>query len=341
MMADLVNSLWYGDAAAARVGRALLAPLAKMFETVATRRARAYDGGARSVVASPIPAISVGNLTVGGTGKTPFAAMLVARLRALGRHPALVMRGYGGDEPTLHEWLNPGVPVFADPDRARAIALAAESGADVAVLDDAFQHRRARRDLDIVLVSVERWRDDLRLLPAGPLREPLTALRRAGLVVLTVKSATAEATARVRTAVSAIAPGVPLSVATFTLDALHSVDADAGDASLPLTSLRAADVLAVAAIGDPASFFAQLEGAGARVTRVTYGDHHAYTAREAEQLAALGRNHKYVVTTAKDAVKLRRVWPANAPRPWYVSQAVAVSDGASLLDAALRRALTR
>lgn len=339
MIADLADAVWYGAGIGARITRALLAPAAKLFELAAVSRARAYDRGHRATTPSAIPVISVGNLTVGGTGKTPVAAMLAAELRRTGQTPALVMRGYGGDETILHELLNPGVRVYADVDRVRGIAHAAADGADVVVLDDAFQHRRAARDLDIVLVSVDRWRDGMRLLPAGPLREPIGALRRAGLVALTVKGASPADVAHARDAVQRAAAGVPVIVIRFALDALR---APGGDRTpLPLRVLDGAAVLAIAGIGDPRSFFAQLERTGARLTRAAFADHHAYSAADAARLGHLASSHKYVVTTGKDAVKLRVVWPANAPPLWYVSQAVAVSDGASLLDAALRRALAR
>jgi tetraacyldisaccharide 4'-kinase len=345
MIAELANEIWYGNSFAARIARVLLLPAARVFEVAATRRARAYDRGDRQQVESAIPVVSVGNLTVGGTGKTPFAGMLVRTLREMGRAPAIVMRGYGGDEPVLHEWLNPGVRVYTTPDRAEGIARATADGADVAVLDDAFQHRRAARDLDIVLVSVDRWRDGMHLLPAGPLREPIAALRRASVVALTLKSASRGEIAHVREQIGRAAPGIPTIVVELTPDTLRpAVGKGPGAATrpaLPLGELGAADVFAIAGIGDPASFFAQLERAGARVTRATFADHHAYTDSDVDALVRQAAGHKYVVTTAKDAVKLGPRWPANAPALWYVSQAVAVSDGASLLDAALRRALSR
>jgi len=348
MIAELANEIWYGRSMGARIARVLLLPAAKVFEVAATRRARAYDRGERQQLESAIPVVSVGNLTVGGTGKTPFAGMLVGTLREMGRTPAIVMRGYGADEAVVHEWLNPGVRVYTTPDRAEGIARAAADGADVVVLDDAFQHRRAARDLDIVLVSVDRWRDGMQLLPAGPLREPMAALRRASLVALTVKSASPSDVAHVREQVGRTAPGVPTIVVELTPDTLRPVTGKRQGAparpSLPLDALGALDaasVLAVAGIGDPASFFTQLERVGARVTRATFTDHHAYTGSEVAELVRRASGHKYVVTTAKDAVKLGVLWPANAPALWYVSQAVAVSDGASLLDAALRRALSR
>ena len=131
MIAELANEIWYGRSMGARIARVLLLPAAKVFEVATTRRARAYERGDRQQVESAIPVVSVGNLTVGGTGKTPFAAMLVGKLREMGRTPAIVMRGYGADEPILHEWLNPGVHVYTTPDRAAGIARAAADGADV------------------------------------------------------------------------------------------------------------------------------------------------------------------------------------------------------------------
>lgn len=249
------------------------------------------------------------------------------------------MRGYGADETLLHERLVPGVRVIADPDRARGIRAAAAAGADVVVLDDAFQHRRAARDLDIVLVSVDRWRDRLATLPGGPLREPLSALRRASLVMLTCKGADAQAVAAVRDQVARVAPGVPIAAVSFTLGDLHPAAGDG--AAMPLAALAGESVLAIAGIADPASFFAQLERAGAVVTRTRFADHHAYDAGDVTRLVALARGHKHVVTTGKDAVKLASLWPANGPRLWYVSQAVTMQDGESFIDAALRRALRR
>lgn len=338
-MAALADRLWYGRSAGARIGRAALAPLSALFSGAARLRGRAYDRGVARTVSSAIPVISVGNVSVGGTGKTPFAAEIVRRLRAMGCTPAIVMRGYGADETVLHERLNPGVRVVADADRARGIRAAAAAGADVAVLDDGFQHRRAARDLDIVLVSVDRWRDGLGTLPGGPLREPLSALRRASLVVLTSKVAGATDVTVVRRAVERIAPDVPVIAAAFVPGDL--LPATGNVPARSLAELAGSRVLAIAGIGDAASFFTQLERAGAAVTRARFADHHAYDAADVSRLVALAANHKHVVTTGKDAVKLAALWPANGPRLWYVSQAVTMLDGESYIDAALRRALRR
>lgn len=344
------EDVWYANDVRARSARFALAPVAALYHAVVSARNTLYDRGVFRTRSSPIPVISVGNLTVGGTGKTPFTAYLVARLAEMGMRPAVVMRGYGADESLLHDWLNPGVRIYASPDRVAGIALAADSGANVAVLDDGFQHRRAGRALDIVLVSAEQWRESLPLLPAGPLREPLSALRRAGLVVVTCKSVTDACALAVVSHLKDIVPGVPVVRAEFLLHELvRAGGQQAGgqqmdgqhDETRSLAALSGADVLGIAGVADPASFFAQLRALGAQLTSRVFPDHHAYTADEVSGLAAAATHHKYAVTTGKDAVKLGPVWPAKGPRLWYVSQAVRISDGESVIARALRDAVSR
>jgi tetraacyldisaccharide 4'-kinase len=226
--------------------------------------------------------------------------------------------------------------VIVSPDRADGVEEAARCGADVAVLDDAFQHRRLRRTVDLVLVSAERFTGRARLLPAGPYREPLAALRRASAVIVTRKSATPAEAAAVAARLRRAAPGVPVAVAALSLDALQEVG---GDARRPLAELRGRRVLAIAAVGDPSSFVAQLSAAGAIVTPATFRDHHRFTATDGESLAARAAGVDVAVCTLKDAVELGPLWPRAASRLWYVSQRVALEQGAPALDAQLRRAL--
>ena len=176
------GGLWGGLASVLAAGPALL------FGAVVRVRNALYDRGWLPARRAPLPVVSVGNLTVGGTGKTPVAAWIVRRLSERGHRPALVSRGYGRDELALHGRWNPAVPVVASPDRAGAAREAARRGADVAVLDDGFQHRRLARDADVVLLAAEE-RFPGRMLPAGPYREPSRALRRADLIVVTRKAA--------------------------------------------------------------------------------------------------------------------------------------------------------
>lgn len=299
-----------------------------------------YDSGLIRPRSSSVPVISVGNLTVGGTGKTPFTAHIVQLLREMraGYELAIVMRGYGGDEMMLHEQLNPGVRVYASPDRAAGVALAAADGANVVVLDDAFQHRRATRSLDIVLVSAEQWRDDMKVLPAGPLRESLAGLRRAQLIVVTSKGAGAVRISRIVSHLARIAPDVPMARAEFMMRDL--VDAQQPEGRTNLQALAGADVLAIAGVGDPSSFLAQLRALNAHVTPRVFPDHHAYSASDVAAMAREARSHKYVVTTGKDAVKLAPMWPAKAAPLWYVSQAVRIT-GESVVTQALRDAVSR
>lgn len=334
-----VEQIWYGSSATSCVMRAVLTPLSWVYASVIWARSLLYDHSVIASHASSIPVISVGNVSVGGTGKTPFSAYLVDRLTKAGHHPAIVMRGYGGDETRLHDRLNPGLTVIADRDRVAGIRTAATLGADVAVLDDAFQHRRAKRDLDIVLVSADRWSADIRQLPAGPLREPLTSLKRAELIVVTQKSVTDADASAVSRAIGALR-GVTAPVLVARMEPAALVSADTG-ATAALDSIRGERVLAIAGIGDPASFFGQLAQLGAAVTERRFRDHHDYTFDEVRQLSAESTGHKYVVTTGKDIVKLAPLWPAESVELWYLSQVVRLTEGAALADAALAKLFQR
>ncbi|HEX2189501.1 MAG TPA: tetraacyldisaccharide 4'-kinase, partial [Longimicrobiaceae bacterium] len=183
---------WAGEAGVA--GSALdaaLAPAELLFRGGVAARNLAYDRGWLRAERAPVPVVSVGNLGVGGAGKTPVAAWIAARLLARGLRPAVALRGYGDDEVQVHRELNPEVPVFAAARRVDAAREAAAAGRDVVVLDDGFQHRALARDLDVVLVSAEGWTPGRRLLPRGPWREGAAGLRRAGVLVATRKSADA------------------------------------------------------------------------------------------------------------------------------------------------------
>lgn len=332
------DRVWYGDdgrAAAARVG---LLPLAMLFRGVVAARGALYDAGLARVHPAAVPALSVGNLTVGGTGKTPVAAWVAARLRARGARPALVLRGVGGDEPLVHALLNPDVPVVVDADRVRGAQRARAAGADVVVLDDAFQHRRAARAVDLVLMSAERADAPVRVLPAGPYREPLAALSRASAVVVTRKAATSTAADRLCARLTARFPSVPQVVMHLAPDALRRWGTP--DAMRVGDGVRGRRVLAVSGIGDPGAFEAQLRTAGAEVVSAAFPDHHAFTAADAASLARRGDDAALVVCTLKDAVKLGPLWPRLASPLWYVSQRVVVERGGEVLDGLLDRLLS-
>ncbi len=330
-MPDLfsIHRLWWSETVGARLARAALLPLEAGYGAVVLARSTLYDLGLLAGHASRIPAISVGNLTVGGTGKTPVAAWLAARLLAIGQLPAVVLRGYGSDEPLVHHQLNPSVPVIVSADRVLGIAEAAADGATVAVLDDAFQHRRARRDADIVLVSADRWTARRRLIPAGPFREPVRALRRASLVIVTRKAASAESARLVRGELERTCPGVPVTIAHLRLGELCIVGETKCE---PLAVLGSAPVLAVAAVADPRAFIRQLSALGADVRFSIFPDHHAFTLAEAEDLARSLEPGERAICTLKDAVKLAGLWPRDAGPLWYVSQQVSLEENEAMVD---------
>ena len=333
--ADWVHAVWEGDGIGARVARGALFPAEMLFQMVTSLRSALYSAGVLATRDTAVPALSVGNLTVGGTGKTPLAAHLARRMQELGARPAIVLRGYGDDEPLVHRTLNPDIPIVVSPDRVAGSAQARDLGCDVAVLDDAFQHRRARRVIDVVVISADAWHDTRQhLLPAGPWREPLSATQRASVVVVSRKAASRERAAEIGATVVRVAR-VP--VATVFLDAgeLREVG---GRATMPPESLMGRSVLAIAGIGNPAAFHAQLAARGARVDPVTFRDHHVFTSSEVATLAARATRYDSVVCTLKDAVKLGRLWPGPS-RLWYVSQRVAVESGGDALEAVLKTTL--
>ena len=327
-----VERIWRGDDTGAQLGRAALAPVEALYAGVVALRGAMYGAGLLRSHELALPSVSIGNLSVGGTGKTPVSAWIAAQLISRGARPAIVLRGYGDDEPLVHATLNPSVPVIVSPDRVRGVERAVVAGASVAVLDDAFQHRRARRSADIVLVSADSWPKRVRLLPAGPWREPLRALRRASLAIVTRKAASADDAAVVAAAIAGAAPGLPTATVHLAADALRGAG---HPGERPLSTLAGLDVQAIAAIGDPRAFLQQLEAAGARVRPELFADHHAYTVADAERIALEGARADLSVCTLKDAVKLAHLWPRAAAPLWYVSQRVTVERGAAAVSSLL------
>ena len=331
--------MWTGRGKRARAARALLAPAELLYRAVITARGTLFDWGAFPAESFSIPILSIGNLSVGGTGKTPVAAWFARRLSERGVRPGIVLRGYGGDETIVHERLNEGVPVMAAPDRVRGIREAIAHGVGAVVLDDAFQHRRAARDADVVLVNADAWTGSTRLLPAGPWREPLRSARRANLLIITRKTADRSVVEDVRRALAQAAPRVPVATAYLSPGDLRSTTTGQ---TLPLHVVNGSDLTAIAAIAQPESFFKQLTELGAVVRPFSFPDHHAFTRGDALNLAAAAGDSDFVVCTLKDAVKLESLWPAEAGSLWYVSQRLRIEDGQEhiekLLDDLVRQA---
>lgn len=332
-----IDALWYEQSAAAKVGRALLSPASWLYGAGVSARNARFENDPHRVIDAGIPVLSLGNLTVGGTGKTPLAAWAARELHERGARPAIVLRGYGADEVLVHRALNPDLVVIADGDRVRGVEAARALGATCAILDDAFQHRRIRRLSDWVLVAAESWRDDLRLLPAGPLREPVAALARAHAVIVTRKSASLKQADAILASLTARFPG--LAPAVFHLAPSGLVNVLSGG-TRPAATLVGERVVAVAALGATAPFFTQLREAGSEVDPIAFRDHHAFTTDDVRSIVARSAAADAVVCTLKDAVKLGPLWPRAAPPLWYVSQLAVCERGCPTLDRALEAVAT-
>ncbi len=263
----------------------------------------------------PVPVIVVGNIAVGGSGKTPVVAWLVERLQARGYRPGVVSRGYGrheaetrvvtvndsadkvGDEPLLLARLT-GCPVAVGQDRPAAVAqlIASHPEVDVVISDDGLQHLALRRDVEVVVVDEHvlgnRW-----LLPAGPLREPVNRLQRADLVLLH-----GAVSARLERALTAV-PTAPMGLTGERFESI--ADRDVCRSAADFSGQR---VHAVAGIGRPARFFEQLRAMGLDVVPHPFADHHAFT--PADIAFAAGEP---ILLTEKDAVKCAAFAP---PDTW-------------------------
>ncbi len=334
-MSGFVQRWWRGEAGTAGVLLdAALWPAELGFRAAAYGRNVAFDRGLLARVRVDLPVVSIGNILVGGAGKTPFAAHVARMLSAQGHTPALLHGGYADDEPVLHRQWNPQIPVIVGRDRVAAAREAIETGASVILLDDGFQHRRLARDLDLVLVAAETWTRTPRLLPRGPWREPPTALRRATAIVITARTTEgADARARVQHEVEAEAPGVPVCVAHMAPERWQHAAAATSPRSGASQAPPPGPAIAVAAIAHPELFLRGARAAGAEVEAlIAFRDHHDYDEADAERIRARAGG-RAIVTTEKDWVKLS-AW-LDHERVWVLGQNVTVTHGADTLEAQL------
>src|SRR5574342_98337 len=344
-----LQDAWKGRASL--VLRAGLSTAAAVFRAVLTARSASYRIGLLSTRGLDAPVISIGNVTVGGTGKTPLAEVVVLALREMGARPALISRGYGrrtsgvrivaddggprlgprdgGDEPVLLAERLPGVPIVVGESRYEAGAVAVGTCfANALVLDDGFQHRTLHKDLDIVVVSGSDPWGNGRLFPRGSLREPLSALRRAGLVVVT-NPPTAAATREVDRVLRRRGSAATVLSGVYRPTALWRGDHGRADAP---EAVRGRKVFMLAGLAAPAGFVATAESLGADVTGLAeFPDHHWYTPDDLARVAARARETEAeaVLTTEKDWVRLREVPRGNVPF-WVLSVRVDMgADGAA------------
>lgn len=340
--------------------RALLGVASAFYLVAIAVRNFIYDHLRWPVKRAGRPVISVGNITTGGTGKTPVAAWIANHLQSGGRHVGILTRGYRGrpveeagdradggarqwvenDETMLLARLCPRATIIIEPDRVAGAERAIERGADALVLDDGFQHRRLGRDLDVVLVDATCPFGYGHLLPRGLLREPVVNLRRADVIILTRSDLVADdERQRLLDVLTQASRGRPI------LSSRHRITGFADLKGRPVETVDARDVQAVifAGIGRFEAFRMAIERLGVTVAAAyEYPDHHYYRDDELAQLAdlALQLDANALLTTEKDAVKLVGRWPEGAV-PLLVAPLVVEFDepGEQTLREALDRAV--
>jgi tetraacyldisaccharide 4'-kinase len=329
-----LNEIWYGGA---RPPWWLL-PLSAVYGVASRLRRLAYAKQWRRMTTLSCPVIVIGNLSVGGTGKTPLVCWLALRLAGLRFRPGIVTRGYGGssrraqlvqasdDSNTVGDEAimlarSSGVPIAIGADRPAAAQLLINAGCDVVVSDDGLQHYALARDCEIIVVDGERRFGNGRLLPAGPLREAPRRLKEADAVV-------------VNGGPEVIAGHVSLAgAARMRLEAVNAVALRYGTAK-PLSEFAGQSVHAVAAIGNPPRFFKMLESLGIHVIAHALPDHARLRAEDISFADDLP-----VLMTEKDAVKCTEI---AGPNHWYVPVSVVFDGGdAEALQGIVTRAIEK
>jgi len=307
-------------------------------------RNRGYDRGWLRSHSAAVPVVSVGNLTLGGTGKTPMVEWLARWFRRRGLRVAILSRGYGqiaglNDEGRVLEENLPDVPHLQDPDRVALAQVAAlELGTELIVLDDGFQHRRLARDLDVVLIDALEPFGLGYLFPRGLLREPVSSLRRASVVVLSrADLIDAAGRAAIRTEIEGQAGPRPWAEARHA--PLDLVDGEGASSSLDLVEGKS--VAAFCGIGNPEGFRRTLLPLCRDLLDLrVFPDHHFYSAADVRSLAqwATDLRADLVLTTQKDLVKLRASSLGPAPlRALRIG--LEITAGGEIMDDVLARLL--
>ncbi|MDR2219498.1 MAG: tetraacyldisaccharide 4'-kinase [Methylobacillus sp.] len=308
----------------------LLRPLSWLFGMLAALRRLGYKTGIAKSIHLPVPVIVIGNITVGGTGKTPLVIWLAQRLQAEGWKPGIISRGYrgsntsplsvtpasdpalAGDEPVLVA-ARTNAPVFIGKDRVAAgnALLQAHPECDVIISDDGLQHYRLQRDMEIAVVDGARRFGNGKLLPAGPLREPMTRLNSADAVVCNVAE-NGDILEKLPLTAFCLMLAVLAKECVATMQLQPVVFRNLADRSRTAMAADFADrnLLAIAGIGHPSRFFDQLKSMGLTVESRAFPDHHAYTPADLPSGAV-----DAILMTEKDAVKCRAF---ARPEWWYL-----------------------
>jgi len=319
-------------------------PLLWIYRLVIFIRNFCYDHAIFEMTKLPALVISIGNLSAGGTGKTPLTILLANLLRAPGWKVAIVARGYrrqkkglivvsdghqifadlaeAGDEPLLMAQACPGVPVLVDEQKKVAAAAAVEKFSPrIILVDDGFQHRQLHRDIDIVLIDAQTPLSNLWWFPAAPMREPATSLRRADFVIRNTGGGQAGTSAAEKYTSAKVFSGALQSAGWRQLT-------NVAEKLLPLDFVRAQPVVLVSGIAQPERFRAAVERLGARIVdEIKFRDHHRYHENDLQTIAAARKaaGARYILTTSKDAVKLA-VCPEGAAEPIFVLETAFVLE---------------
>jgi tetraacyldisaccharide 4'-kinase len=327
--------------------RLTLRALSWPYSAVVRLRNRLYSSGLLRAHKAGVPVICVGNLTTGGTGKTPLVAWLCLHATERRCRCAILTRGYGtqkgesSDEPALLTAQCPGVPVIVNPDRVAGAAEAIRRhGVQVLVMDDGFQHRRLARDVDIVAIDATLPFGYGKMLPAGLLREPIAGLRRAHAAVLTrCDQVPEEALKRIEEDIRRINRDLVIA---------RSIHAPVGiktreGAAIGLDQLRGRQLFAFCGIGNPRSFFRVIEDLGGLlVGSRAYDDHYRYRAADLDQIRreAKAKEASLILTTQKDWTKISRLAGSqDSPPLAYLAVELQITAGAEGLTALIDRVL--
>ncbi|WP_421862785.1 tetraacyldisaccharide 4'-kinase [Motiliproteus sp.] len=306
-MSSWLERRWYGSAGVLK----LLRPLEMLFSALARRRRQAYLQQLKPSYRAPVPVVVVGNISIGGTGKTPFTLWLLEQLKQQGLCPGVVSRGYGGKAPGYPFEVTPesqpteagdeplmlacrfGCPLVVDPDRGRAVRYLLERhDCDLIISDDGLQHYALQRDLEIVLVDGERGFGNGHCLPVGPLREPVQRLQQVDFIVVNGDPSGPQVDGLSRC-------GTGAAVMRLEPGQWYRIDGQVAE-------LAPQPVHAIAGIGNPKRFYDTLVQLGFEVHPHSFADHHGYTENELRFEPDLP-----LVMTEKDAVKCRAFNPDN------------------------------
>jgi len=339
---DIISGRYQG--AYACFLRIVFRPLSAVYRCAVQSRNRLYDVGLLKTHKVSVPVISIGNITAGGTGKTPLVAWL-AKYISSKKNCAILTRGYKAvrdsvDEPALLARSIANIPVVLNPDRLAGAKDAINNGAEVLILDDAFQHRRIARNIDMVTIDATCPFGYERLLPAGLLREPVSSLKRADAVIITrADQVDKNRIEEIRKTIKAINPS--LVIATAFHKPLCIRDSQAVE-SQP-AQLKDKKVFAFCGIGNPDAFSTTVKSLGAIITgSMVFDDHYHYTKADIDRIADSAKASKadLMLTTEKDFSKIDAAWLAKTPVKFaYLAVEIELLAGAERITELIEKAI--